>query len=425
MANALIQEYQQEMDKESQETLIEQWLNEAHYNEQRFEQLKEFAIYYEQLGYVELALMIFLRLQTIDPQTTLITLIAEAYAHIYEYEKALHWLKLIPEQDMDENIRYQQSLWLIEIDKTEEAKNILMQLVKEFPTYADPYFLLADYYESQGDSKRALTYVEALYEYFSDLTIRNQARQKIVTIKLSQEQIPLAELEALMTDNELPLISAHDYYLLAYIYRLSQRNDLAEQYVKQSLAIEPNNPKAIELLVELEKNTDAHDKNQIIDWFQENVPESEISPLELASISSEQTLHKDFIQRLIGYLAYSVDLEEQYQIIRVVFDHFLSNNDFEGFNDFLKVHASNYLSTDELSYFIGKKAFMQNNFNDAIEYLQIARDYLIPEQDLIELLVKSYEGINERDTAEQLAKEYYDTEYQTIYLGRMIRRSIE
>lgn len=422
MSNELIQQFQYENDEESREILIEQWLDEAHYNEQRFEQLKAFGVYYEQLGYVELALMVYLRLQAIEPQTTLIIFIANAYAHIYEYEKALYWLRLIPEQEMDERVRYQKSLWLIEVDKTEEAKDILMQLVKDFPTYSDPYFALADYYVSQGDSQRALPFVEALYEYFPNLSIRGKARQKIVAIKLHQEQIPLGELEELMTNEALPLTDAYDYYLLADIYRLSQRYELAEKYTKQSLAIDPNNSKAVDMLVELEKMNDMSMKEQVIDWFQENIPENQISPIDLTALSGDEILNDNLIQRLVGYLAYSEEIEEQYQIIRAVCQHFLLSKDFEGFDHFMNQHALNYLLPDELSFFFGKKAYIQQNFYDAIEYFEIARDYLIPEVELIELLVKSYVAINDLSTAKSLVNEYNGTEYQTDYLDKLRRR---
>ncbi len=422
MSNVLIQQYQEVFDEESQQTLIEDWINEAHYNEQRFEQLIEFGNYYESLGHVELALMIYLRLQTIEPQTRLILFIVEAYAHIYEYEKALHWFQLIPEDEIDAKMRYQQSQWLIEIDRVDEAKDILTELVKKYPTYSDPYFLLANYYESQGDTERALTLVEAIYAYFSDSKIRSKARQKIVELKLNQEQIPLVELEKLMTDNELPLTEANDYYLLAMIYRLSQKNDLAKEAIKKSLSLDSNNPLAIDLLVELEKNDDTDDNEQLIDWFQDNIPENYVSPVEIASLGSEQKLDESLIQRLIGYLAYTVDIEEQYQIIRAVFKHFLAVKNLEGFDDFLNEHASNYLSLDELSYFLGRRAFLEGNYMEAIDQFEIARDLLIPEMDLIEWLVKSYEAVDELEMAQSLAEEYRDSEYETDYLKQKRRR---
>ena len=117
MDNILVENYQNETNEEIKQSMVEEWLNEAQYNEQRYDQLIGFADFYFSLGYQEFALMIYLRLHTIEPGNHIVYRIAKSYAHVYEFEEALKWFNLLPESGRTKEMIMEQVEWLLELNQ--------------------------------------------------------------------------------------------------------------------------------------------------------------------------------------------------------------------------------------------------------------------------------------------------------------------
>ena len=422
MQNIIIETYQNETNDEIKQAMIEEWLNEAHYNEQLFDQLITLADEYLILGHPAFSLMIYLRLQTIDPNDQLVYRIAKSYAHIYEYEEALRWYQLLPENVRTNEHKMEEAEWLIAIKNEELARSILNQLIQDEPTFAPPYFKLAEMYELNGDLSRAIYFVQAVFDYFTEDSVRQIARQRLVSYKLQQENIDLNEIQRLLFDDTLPVIDSMDYYLLAKMYQLANDISSAIDASRQALALDENNSSAGLLFIELtgEVNNDS-DFRESLQWFEEKIPESEMSPLEIAQIAAQkQQLDSEIIQRLEGYLAYTSDEQEQYDIISMVLSYYLDKENFEAFNQFLNEQALGYFMDEELGYFIGKYHYLIEEYHLAIPAFEAALDYLVSEFDVVELLMRSLEAVGRDQEAKLLANKYNNSDYGTEYIQKIV-----
>ena len=421
MDNILVENYQEESNEEIKQSMVEEWMNEAHYNEQRYEQLIGFADFYFSLGYQEFALMIYLRLQTIEPGHHIVYRIAKTYAHVYEYEEALKWFNLLPEENQSKEMVMEQIDWLLELDQQEIARDRLTKLIQDEPTFSPPYFKLSTLHEMAGDLTRAIYFVQAVYDYFTDDAERHLARQQLIQLKLQQEQIELKDIRQLLLDETLPLRDSMDYFLLAKMYQLANETDKAIEASQKSIELDPDNSSAGLLLVELTGEGTNDQFEESLQWFEEKIPESEMSPIEIAEMAqSNQQLDLEMVQRLEGYFAYTSDVEEQYRIVSLVLNYYIDTGDIEAFESFLNNQALAYFMEEELGYFIGKNKYATHNYDEAIDYFEAALDYLVPEIDLVELLVKSLEKAGERKAAYDLAEKYQDSDYQTNYIQEIL-----
>ncbi|MBG9983713.1 tetratricopeptide repeat protein [Aerococcaceae bacterium DSM 111022] len=421
MDNILVENYQNDTNEEIKQSMVEEWLNEAQYNEQRYDQLIGFADFYFSLGYQEFALMIYLRLHTIEPGNHIVYRIAKSYAHVYEFEEALKWFNLLPESGRTKEMIMEQVEWLLELNQQEVARELLTKLIQEEPTYGPPYFKLSTLHEISGDLTRAIYFVQAVYDYFSDNNDRSLARQQIVQLKLQQEQIDLIEIRELLLDDELPLQDSMDFFLLAKIYQLADDYDEAIKVSQKALELDPDNSSAGLLLVELSGNASGENFEESLQWFEDKIPESEMSPIEIAEIAeSNQQLDLEMIQRLEGYFAYTSDTEEQYHIISLVLNYYIEKDDTQSFTAFLNNHALAYFTEEELGYFIGKMHFTKEEYEEAIVHFESALDYLVPEMDLVELLIKSLFNIRRNQDGKELAEKCENSDYYTAYIQEII-----
>ncbi len=219
-------------------SVLEGALLEAPDDAQTYQGLLDLSDYFAKRGYREWQVWLLDQLYQLTHKKKVAYYLAKACFQLTDYPSAYEWLSRAKTDQAVFLVQWLEAQILFELGQVKACQKVLQDLIQTYPTRFEPYQLLAQVKIEEGDYSKAKAYYQVLLDYFSDKVDRALIRQRLLALALEDEMIQLEWIQSLVSWEDLPLVSAEDYYLLAMAYQKAGHLALAYEAAQQALALD-------------------------------------------------------------------------------------------------------------------------------------------------------------------------------------------
>ncbi|UUX34537.1 tetratricopeptide repeat protein [Fundicoccus culcitae] len=392
--------------------------DEAYYNA-----LIETAKYLNRLGYRDFGIIVLETLYEINPIRNVGYQIALAYYQYQYYEQAYEWIEEVYPNKLTFKYAFLKARILDSLNDYNEARDLLIEIIKEFPTQAEPYIVLAKMYEKHGNVDRAEYYLKVAYDYFPKQIDQLAIRKDLVGFEINKEMMDIEKIEKLYENEELEK-DDEDYYLLAVAYQKAKQFDTAIEMAQKSIQLNADNFNSHFLLMELYQDTNkASALKKEITWLAKSLPPFDATILRLVEVAiNVDEVSIELINKLEDYYLLADDEADQYQIISVIVNYYLQQGDYAHALHQLRTLGDSFEDQSYLSYWYAKTFEALNNKEEADKNYQKAIEYLVNEDNLIVDYANFLINDNRYEEAQQLVKRFEDSIYSSEALKTLSKQ---
>ncbi|MBG9979846.1 hypothetical protein HZY91_01030 [Facklamia sp. DSM 111018] len=394
-----------------QVAMLEQVVNQALITEEDKEQLLlYFAKQWGKLGYRDLQIHYLVQAYHQHAKANTAYQIAKSFLELNAISEAKNWFQQIDTSDYDYDI------WLLaaELSKEEfqikQALKIYQSLIQKVPEKYQGYEKLAELYDHQKISEKAIYYYEILLDYFGqeDPNLIRKWRTHLLTLYTTEEIIDFQKIEKFIQNNETITMSADDQYLLAYAFYSGKQFHKAIQAGEKAIQMNPDHLEAGFLLLELYATiSDPQNFKRILQFLTKAIPIYDDSIKECLEWAEYMKLYTaDFIDAITAYLALEDDPSIRYQIIKSILEYHLQTNQLQAAKDVLETYQDEFTHMPNFTYLKGRFYFASKNYSLAIKFFENALDALAEEEDLMDYLFKAYQALGLEHKAQELSEQY-------------------
>ena len=219
-------------------SVLEGALLEAPDDAQIYQGLLDLSDYFAKRGYRDWQVWLLDQLYQLTHKKKVAYYLAKACFQLADYPSAYEWLSRAKTDQAVFLVQWLEAQILFELGQVKACQKVLQDLIQTYPTRFEPYQLLAQVKIEEGDYSKAKAYYQVLLDYFSDKVDRALIRQRLLALALEDEMIQLEWIQSLVSWEDLPLVSAEDYYLLAMAYQKAGHLALAYEAAQQALALD-------------------------------------------------------------------------------------------------------------------------------------------------------------------------------------------
>lgn len=379
-----------------------------------YQALLDIAQYLNRLGYRDFSIVILERLYDINPLKNVGYQIALAYYQYQYYEQANDWLDEVSPSKLTYKYAFLKAQILNALDHYNEARELLIELIKEFPTQVEPYIILSKLYEEHGIVDRAEYYLNVAYEYFPNQINQLEIRKKLANFEISKEMMNIEKIEEMYANENLEN-GDEDYYLLAIAYQKSKQFEKAIAMAEKSIQMNPDNFESHFLLMELYQDTNRQSAlKKEITWLAKSLPPFDPTILKLVEVAlTVDEVSIELINKLEDYYFLADEEVDQYQIISLIVKYYLKENNPAIALHQLRTLGEEFDDQNYLSYLYAITFESLANSEEANKYFMKAIDYLINEPDLILDYSRFLMNENNYEEARKLVKRFETSIYQS------------
>ncbi|MDO4775258.1 MAG: hypothetical protein Q4A10_05525 [Aerococcaceae bacterium] len=329
---------------------LENTFERAEEDEDYYKGLVELSLHYRNIGATDIAIQLLAKLYQIAPRNKVIYLLAQFHYELADYETALEWLSLLTAPlTAYKPLLLQARLWL-KLDRKQHAKQLLLQMVEQFPTEARPYQLLAELYEQQTLYDQAERYYRILYDYFKSQIDEDFIRLKLIELALfHKEVLSVEEIERLFPNMEVT--NADEAYLLALAYQKAE--NLTESLYYAHLAVELMSDfiDGHFLLLELYEQTgNLSGMHTELEWLRDSIPPYDAMIADLVPFATlSQYYDIPLSEKVADYYPLCDNLEECYYLLLYMVNTYLRSGAPDKAEDILHRLADGAFEPSELS----------------------------------------------------------------------------
>lgn len=379
-----------------------------------YQALLDIAQYLNRLGYRDFSIVILERLYDINPLKNVGYQIALAYYQYQYYEQANDWLDEVSPSKLTYKYAFLKAQILNSLDHYNEARELLIELIKEFPTQVEPYIILSKLYAEHGIVDRAEYYLNVAYEYFPNQINQLEIRKKLANFEISKEMMNIEKIEEIYANENLEN-GDEDYYLLAIAYQKSKQFEKAIAMAEKSIQMNPDNFESHFLLMELYQDTNRQSAlKKEITWLAKSLPPFDPTILKLVEVAlTVDEVSIELINKLEDYYFLADEEVDQYQIISLIVKYYLKENNPPIALHQLRTLGEEFDDQNYLSYLYAITFESLANSEEANKYYVKAIDYLINEPDLILDYSRFLMNENNYEEARKLVKRFETSIYQS------------
>ncbi|MGO4936911.1 tetratricopeptide repeat protein [Fundicoccus sp. Sow4_H7] len=379
-----------------------------------YQALLDIAQYLNRLGYRDFSIVILERLYDINPLKNVGYQIALAYYQYQYYEQANDWLDEVSPSKLTYKYAFLKAQILNALDHYNGARELLIELIKEFPTQVEPYIILSKLYEEHGIVDRAEYYLNVAYEYFPNQINQLEIRKKLANFEISKEMMNIEKIEEMYANENLEN-GDEDYYLLAIAYQRSKQFEKAIAMAEKSIQMNPDNFESHFLLMELYQDTNRQSAlKKEITWLAKSLPPFDPTILKLVEVAlTVDEVSIELINKLEDYYFLADEEVDQYQIISLIVKYYLKENNPAIALHQLRTLGEEFDDQNYLSYLYAITFESLANSEEANKYFMKAIDYLINEPDLILDYSRFLMNENNYEEARKLVKRFETSIYQS------------
>lgn len=397
---------------------LEQYYERAQNDLVLYNDLLRVAEHYGQSGYREVQIDVITTLYEIEPSNKTAYLNAQAYSNYGEYDQAYDWILKAKQTELQYKTSLLKAQIMIKIGMINDAKEILVTLIKKFTTKPEAYMTLAELYEQNNSYELAEYYYETVFRYFLHQVDRRAIRLKLFQFELMKEVFDIEKIESLVAEDNLPLETAEEYRTLALAYQRGMQYEQAITYAKLALQTDKNLLDASFLLMELYEIT-GHKSNlkKELDFLTASLPELHPTILDVAVTAQKiNYLNDDLIGKISQYFQMSDDEEEQLIMIEMIVNYKIANNRPQEALEELQEMSDHFSDEIYLSHLFAAvyRALGQHELVE--EFYQLALDNLSTDPELVYEVVTYYEERGHLKEAFELAERYKGTIYDAKLL---------
>lgn len=397
---------------------LEQHYEKAQNDLVLYNDLLRVADHYGQSGYREVQIDILTALYEVEPSNKTAYLNAQAHMNYGEYDKAYDWILKAKQTKLQYKISLLKAQIMMKIGLVNEAREILVTLIKNFETKPEAYTTLAELYEQNHSYEMAEYYYDTVFKYFLRQVDRRAIRLKLFQFELMKEVIDIERIELLAEEENLPLETAEEYRTLALAYQRALQYDQAITYAKRALQTDKNLLDASFLLMELYEIT-GHKSNlkKELDFLTVSLPELHPTILDVAATAQKiNYLNDHLIEKVSQYFQMAEDEEEQYTMIEMIVKYKLANNRPQEALEDLKEMSIYFSDEVYLSHLFASAYRALGQYELVEDFYQLALDNLSTDPELVYEVVTYYQEQNQTQQGFELAQRYKGTIYDTKQL---------
>ncbi|MGX7106870.1 hypothetical protein ACWOBE_03620 [Hutsoniella sourekii] len=360
-------------------------------------------------GRIHHGLELAINLYQINGHDHLAYLIAKFYQQYLLSNQALEWIHKIPSEKRDYNCQLLLADILISLNQVNEAREILTNLIQDYPVQVEAYHQLADLYDSHDMIESAQKYYQLIFDYFLEESDRRRSRLKLLELALKQEIIDQQLIDQLIQVKDLPLESRDELQLASYAYLWVNELTKAKQLASQLLDLDKDSFDAhfilLQIAIEESNNQEAQDQ---IDWLCLSLPPYSQEIMEVARCGLAINYLPDLLLERLGQLLDLLDdFDSYYEVLSLLVNHYL---DEEQPNKALELlsQASKELEDDQiyLSYLFGKAYQDEGQLEEAALAFKQALDLQVNEANLFNSYYQVLCDLGQVEEAEILRRDW-------------------
>lgn len=329
---------------------LEHAFERAEEDENYYKSLVELSLHYRNVGALDIAIQLLLKLYQIAPRNKVIYLLAQFHYELTDYETALEWLSLLTAPlTAYKPLLLQARLWL-KLDRKQYAKQLLLQIIEQFPTEAKPYQLLAELYEQQGHYEQAERYYRILYDYFKQQADDSHIRLKLIELALfHKEVLSIQEIEHLFPNMEVA--NVEEAYLLALAYQKAENLTEALYYAQLSVELATDFIDGHFLLLELYEQTgNLSGMHTELEWLRDSIPPYDTMIADLVPFATLSQYYDILLsEKVADYYPLCDNLEECYYLLTYIVNTHLRHRSPSEAETILRRLADDMFDFSELS----------------------------------------------------------------------------
>lgn len=394
---------------------IEDYFDLAADDDYYFDLLMDLADRLGRRGFVQYRSALLEQLWQIQARPDLVRTLAKNAMNIGDYEKGFDWFLRI-----QDHWTHQDKILIAEIlgqlGHKEEAKNLLKEILKLDPTFYPAYQALAQIAYDQGETDKAIEYLQVLLTYFNQKIDSNQVRLELLTYMLDSEVLSEDQVKKTLDPLDLKALASPSAYLLAArLWLLIEDYQKARSATYEAKQLDPD---AIEAgLIDLEIARNIQDPallDQAFTWLVKTLPDFDPLLIHL-TYQAQQTgwINEALVAKLTDYLPLIEDLDDLGAVVDLLSHYYFVQEDLQGLLGMIQTVD---LPSELLANPIAKLALLKGDDATAGPALAQALDQGAKDPDLAYELARLFQRAGEQDQVDRILDQYQATYYDSDLL---------